>query len=139
MTAIITKETEERMLETGNYYDTLHDFSKTMAKLNRKAADGEPPKGLQSYCRRLLPVFVLLCGDLQQETKKPGRKPKERPEPQPQFPSIKNTLQVRDDWGRCPKCGGKCIKVKPDTVLINYPMFCKHCKSESIVTWKAPQ
>lgn len=127
------KTEEMQCIEDCKYYDMLYDFTKSMFRINDKATDGEGRTLLQGHCSRLLPAFVLLCGDLQQETKKPGPKPK----PQPQ--SIKSTLQVRDEWGRCPKCGGKCIKVKPDTVLINYPMFCKHCKRENVVTWQAPQ
>ncbi len=37
-------------------------------------------------------------------------------------------------WLVCPLCGGKTrIKVNEDTVLLNFPLFCPHCKKETIV------
>ncbi|MBR4026708.1 MAG: conjugal transfer protein [Lachnospiraceae bacterium] len=45
-------------------------------------------------------------------------------------------LKVFNNWGLCPKCGKKCIKLNQDTILINYPMFCKVCKKEYLVSWK---
>ena len=32
-------------------------------------------------------------------------------------------------WVRCPVCGGKTrIKVLPETVLLNFPLYCPKCK-----------
>ena len=32
-------------------------------------------------------------------------------------------------WLKCPRCGDKTkTKVCKDTVLINFPLFCPHCK-----------
>ena len=124
-----TEKAEMQQIEDGKYYDMLYDFTKSIFRINDKAADGERVKTLQGHCRRVLPAFVLLCGELKAEVKKPG--------PKPQPSKINSNLLVRDEWGRCPKCGGKCIKVKPETILVNYPMFCKHCKKESVVTWQA--
>ena len=34
----------------------------------------------------------------------------------------------------CPLCGGKTrVKLLPDTVLQNYPLFCPKCKREVII------
>lgn len=34
----------------------------------------------------------------------------------------------------CPKCGKKTnVKVLPETVMLNYVLFCKHCKKETII------
>lgn len=35
----------------------------------------------------------------------------------------------------CPLCGGKThVKLRPDTVLKNYPLFCPKCKQEVIIS-----
>jgi hypothetical protein len=37
----------------------------------------------------------------------------------------------------CPVCGCKTrIKVRPDTVIINFPLFCPKCKQESNIDVK---
>ncbi len=37
-------------------------------------------------------------------------------------------------WLRCPICKGKTrIKVKEDTVLLNFPLYCPKCKKETII------
>lgn len=37
-------------------------------------------------------------------------------------------------WCRCPVCGhNHFIKIRPDTVLINYPAYCKKCKNEILI------
>lgn len=42
---------------------------------------------------------------------------------------------VKIKWGACPKCGKKCIKLREDTVLVNFPMYCKVCKTEYVISW----
>lgn len=38
-------------------------------------------------------------------------------------------------WIACPKCGKRhFIKLNEDTVLINYPAYCKGCKTEVIIS-----
>ena len=35
----------------------------------------------------------------------------------------------------CPLCGGKTrLKLLPETVLQNYPLFCPKCKKETIIS-----
>ena len=37
-------------------------------------------------------------------------------------------------WVTCPLCKGKTrLKLLPDTVLQNYPLFCPKCKEEVII------
>lgn len=37
----------------------------------------------------------------------------------------------------CPVCGSKTrIKLRPDTVLENFPLFCPKCKQETLITVK---
>jgi Zn finger protein HypA/HybF involved in hydrogenase expression len=39
------------------------------------------------------------------------------------------------DWILCPTCGNKTrIKIREDTVLENFPLFCPKCKQETIIS-----
>ena len=41
------------------------------------------------------------------------------------------------EWIRCPICGGKTRdKLREDTVLINYPLYCPKCKQETLIEVK---
>ena len=43
-------------------------------------------------------------------------------------------IDNQTDWILCPVCGGKTReKVRADTVLENFPLFCPKCKRETIV------
>ena len=38
------------------------------------------------------------------------------------------------EWLLCPICNNKTrIKVRPDTVLENFPLYCPKCKQETII------
>ena len=40
-------------------------------------------------------------------------------------------------WLYCPVCGNKTRnKIREDTILINYPLYCPKCKHESLVEVK---
>lgn len=44
------------------------------------------------------------------------------------------SIPSKGHWLVCPLCGGKTrIKVNEDTVLLNFPLFCPHCKKETFV------
>jgi len=44
---------------------------------------------------------------------------------------------VKAEWIRCPVCGNKTRdRIRVDTVLINYPLFCPKCKQESLIEAK---
>lgn len=44
---------------------------------------------------------------------------------------------VRQEWGYCPVCGNKIrLRLRKDTVLINFPLFCPKCKKESLINAK---
>lgn len=39
------------------------------------------------------------------------------------------------EWILCPVCKGKTrLKIRKDTVLENFPLFCPKCKQETIIT-----
>lgn len=38
------------------------------------------------------------------------------------------------EWVQCPKCARKTrVKIRGDTVLKNFPLFCPKCKSETMI------
>ena len=38
------------------------------------------------------------------------------------------------EWIYCPVCGNKTRnRIKEDTVLINFPLYCSKCKQESLI------
>jgi hypothetical protein len=44
------------------------------------------------------------------------------------------------DWVHCPLCGSKTRnKIREDTVLKNYPLYCPRCKQEVLVEAKELQ
>ena len=39
---------------------------------------------------------------------------------------------VKAEWIRCPVCGNKTRdKIREDTILENFPLFCPQCKQET--------
>lgn len=37
-------------------------------------------------------------------------------------------------WISCPKCGSKTRdRLRADTILINYPIYCPKCKQETLI------
>jgi len=41
------------------------------------------------------------------------------------------------EWVRCPICGSKTrIRIREDTVLKNFPLYCPKCKQESLIEVK---
>lgn len=39
-----------------------------------------------------------------------------------------------EEWVICPDCGSKTrVKLRRDTVLKNFPLFCPKCKQESLI------
>lgn len=50
------------------------------------------------------------------------------------------TLRVRDGRAECPICGrltGQ--RILDETVLVNFPLFCKHCRRDAIVNTEEPE
>lgn len=44
---------------------------------------------------------------------------------------------VAEEWILCPVCGSKTRdKIRTDTILINYPLYCPKCKQNSLITAK---
>ena len=41
------------------------------------------------------------------------------------------------EWLLCPVCGNKTrLKLRPDTVLENFPLYCPKCKQERLINVK---
>ena len=44
---------------------------------------------------------------------------------------------MTEEWIYCPVCGNKTrIKIRSDTELINFPLFCPKCKQENLINVK---
>lgn len=140
--------------EELKYYDVLYDFASVVVRLNEQALDGETKKNIEKKICRLIPAFTTLCGmdengkiDISkvEAAKKPGRKPKsesvqpqnatqELPKEEPeQLPS--NFMKDDNGWGLCPVCRKKILKLTKTTKLIDFPAYCKSCKTEYLVSW----
>lgn len=47
------------------------------------------------------------------------------------------TANTKSDWIRCPVCGNKTRdKIREDTILKNYPLYCPKCKQETLIEAK---
>ena len=43
-------------------------------------------------------------------------------------------MEVKTEWVKCPVCGNKTRnKVREDTVLKQFPLFCPKCKKETLI------
>lgn len=41
---------------------------------------------------------------------------------------------LEKQWIRCPVCGSKTrVKLREDSVLLNFPLYCPKCKTESLI------
>ena len=46
-----------------------------------------------------------------------------------------NEESEHQEWILCPKCGNKTrLKLRKDTVLTNFPLFCPKCKRETVIS-----
>lgn len=46
-------------------------------------------------------------------------------------------LSIAIEWICCPVCGDKTRdRIREDTVLLNYPLYCSKCKQESLIEVK---
>ena len=47
---------------------------------------------------------------------------------------------INTEWVRCPVCGSKTRdRIRKDTVLKNYPLYCPKCKQETLIEAKKLQ
>ena len=46
-------------------------------------------------------------------------------------------MEQSHEWILCPVCKSKTrIKIRPDTVLKNFPLYCPKCKQEALINVK---
>lgn len=46
-------------------------------------------------------------------------------------------MDIKTEWILCPVCGNKTRnRIREDTVLINYPLYCPKCKQECLIDAK---
>ena len=46
-------------------------------------------------------------------------------------------MMKKTEWIRCPVCGNKTRdRIREDTVLKNYPLYCPKCKQETLIEAK---
>ena len=46
----------------------------------------------------------------------------------------KQEVIIMTNWVACPECNNKTrIKIRDDTVLENFPLFCPKCKKETLI------
>lgn len=44
---------------------------------------------------------------------------------------------IRVEWIQCPICGSKTRdRIREDTILVNFPVFCPKCKRETVIKAK---
>lgn len=44
---------------------------------------------------------------------------------------------IKIEWVYCPLCGNKTrSRIREDTILINYPLYCPKCKQETLIKAK---
>nr|DAQ55394.1 MAG TPA: cysteine-rich protein [Bacteriophage sp.] len=48
-------------------------------------------------------------------------------------------IREYNGWGLCPVCGTKIVRLHHNTVLKNFPAWCKWCKREYVITRKCPK
>lgn len=49
-------------------------------------------------------------------------------------------MNTKTEWILCPVCGNKIRdRLREDTVLINYPLYCPKCKQETHINAKGLQ
>lgn len=47
------------------------------------------------------------------------------------------TMQEKSDWLLCPLCGGKTrLKVRGDTEIRHFPLYCPRCRRETLINFK---
>lgn len=52
------------------------------------------------------------------------------------LPNIEDKIMLKE-WIYCPVCGSKTrVKVRRDTELRNFPLYCPKCKQETLINMK---
>lgn len=138
----------EKAFDEVTYLEALNNMTQLMNQINGIAEnDGEQIQTLQKYIKQLFPTFTALCGinpeELTQERPEeqqevaPEQPPELEPEPVKEEPEKvpENFIKEENGWGLCPVCRKKMIKLTDTTKLMDFPAYCKACRSEYLVSW----
>lgn len=112
---------ESEAQEEIRYLNVLHDFSCTVERINKSAADGRSVECVKNNMKKISDAYRLLAGI---DDERLGSL------------KIKSNIQCIDGWLRCPVCHSKIAKVAAGTVLLSFPAYCKRCKREYVVNWQ---
>ncbi|MGN0348594.1 MAG: cysteine-rich KTR domain-containing protein [Roseburia sp.] len=119
------------------YYDVLYNFARASMRINELALDGESKNMLQRKIKKLIPSFIALCGvdmDDKIDWTKVEQEKQEEPIKQAE-PLPDNFMKEENGWGLCPVCRLKVVKLTSTTRIIDFPIYCKACKTEYIMNW----
>lgn len=133
------EETDRIAQDETQYYDMLYNFAQVAIKANDMALDGYSTNQIAKKLQKSAEAFYLLCkADLKEnaivhkEKRKQEQKKSEVKEPEP-LPD--NFIKEDNGWGLCPICRKKMVKLTSETKLVNFPAYCKACKSDYVVSW----
>lgn len=104
--------------EEINYLQMLDAFSRTINSINEVSAEGASIKTVKTKLLSMVEPFIILTG-IELDGKEKLKS--------------KCNVSVVNGWVICPKCGGKTVKANHNTHFVNYPMYCKRCKQESVI------
>lgn len=143
------EETYDTAKEDERYYDTLYNFANVAIKANDMAMDGYSTNQIAKRLQKSAEAFFLLCKMDKVEVKKKDEKKKapdqieEKPQEEAQTTPVQqdpeplpdNFIREENGWGLCPMCRKKMLKLTSTTKLINFPAYCKECRTDYMVSW----
>lgn len=130
-TVIYCEEELTRARAELEYQDRLNRLARNIEKINRFASDG---MDLRRVSRRLVKNIYLFNSLLIFHL---DRQVKGIFSPDNNLNKVE-LLEVVDGWGLCPVCSRKVMKITPMTRLEQAVIYCRKCKSESVVNWSFP-
>ena len=133
------EETDRIAQDETQYYDMLYNFAQVAIKANDMALDGYSTNQIAKKLQKSAEAFYLLCkADLKENVivhKEKIEKDEKKQEVKEPEPLPDNFIKEDNGWGLCPICRKKMVKLTSETKLVNFPAYCKACKSDYVVSW----